>query len=150
MTSSHLAFRTGRGRPVCPAEDSTENPIHEPAGISASKDFGKLHRLVDGGLCWYSIIEQNLVDCKPQDIFINLCHLWQRPVTRSCLLNLRVNSRDMAKHTLYEFFRKVYHARRKIPLRGMSFDNALKAMPAQIIFIECLQSDHSSLPARAN
>jgi hypothetical protein len=149
MTSSHLAFRTGRGQAVGPAENCTQNPIDESAGSIAPKSFGKLYGLIDGGLSWYRIIEQNLVDCKPQDIFIDLCHLLQRPLLRGTF-NLTINLWQMIQNPLQQFLGKVYHTGWKMTLRSVPLQNVSGTMLGRIIFIQSLQGNHPALPAHAN
>src|SRR5256885_5204152 len=75
LPSFDLAFSFWGGLLLCPIKYCAENAINKSAGSVTAKLFGEFHCFVNGGLSWYRIIEQNLVDCKSKDVFVNSGHL---------------------------------------------------------------------------
>src|SRR5262249_16118024 len=88
----------------------------------------------------------NLVDCKSENIFVDTCHLLQGPFLCGAL-DVRINIGEMITHAQDDFFSVFYDLGVQIALLGMTLQDLCWAMVINIIFVECLQCDHSRLSA---
>src|SRR5574337_707181 len=106
--SSHLAFRTGSGQPLNPAEYCAQHAVDKAAGSIAAKHLGKLHGLVNSRLSWYVIIKQNLI----------------------------VYFGQTAQHALDQLARELHHPRLQMALFRMTLDHRQRLMPSGIKLVQ--------------
>lgn len=131
---------------MCPIKYCTEDAINKAAGGIAPEELGQFYCFINGSLCWYRIIKQNLVDCKSEYIFVDSGHLLQRPFTGSAL-DVRIDLGKVITNTLDQFARVLHHSGLQVAVVGMSLQDLGRDVLSRIVFVECLQGDHARLPA---
>src|SRR5262249_53960493 len=111
----------------------------------AAEALGQFDGLVDRGPRWHSIIVQNLVDCKPQDILVYASHLRKWPFWRR-LLDARVDLILMRDDAFDELLGECGYRLVQMAVLDVALEHLHGVVSRKIALVERLQSDGAGLP----